>query len=198
MLTDNVNNYLIKVSAHITSHSDLETMNQYYSAATEFERLGDHATNISEIAESLHSGHTGFSGKAKAELKALQEIIGSILDYSDKAFEEQDISAARHIEPLEEVVDDMVNAMKDNHLERLRNGECSILPGTEFLKLLSEVERISDICSNVGVAAIASATPEIQHQVHDYVSMLHSGRDEEFNREYREAHDKYFALISER
>ena len=94
-----------------------------------------------------------------------------------------------------QVVDDLVHAVKDNHLERLRTGVCSTVAGTEFLDVLSEAERISDICSNIGVATIARAVPELKHQVHDYVSMLHSGQDEAFNREYREAHDQYFALL---
>lgn len=63
------------------------------------------------------------------------------------------------------------------------------------MNLLSDVERISDICSNVGVATVARAKPEIENQLHNYVSMLHSGRDEKFNREYQEAHERYFRLL---
>ena len=88
-----------------------------------------------------------------------------------------------------------MGALKENHLDRLRAGTCTVIAGTEFLNMLSDVERISDICSNIGVTIIASATPEIHHQVHDYVSMLHSGMNEDFNREYQEAHDRYFALL---
>ena len=93
-------------------------------------------------------------------------------------------------------MDDLVNALKDNHLERLRSGTCSTYAGTEFMNLLNEGERISDICSNIGVATIARANPGIKHQVHDYISKLHSGRDENYNREYQEAHDEYFGKIS--
>ena len=107
------------------------------------------------------------------------------------------MAAARHIEPLEEVVDDIIGVLNDNHLERLREGDCGVYSGTEFLDLLSEIERISDICSNVGVATVARVQPEMKHQVHEYVSMLHAGRDEAFNREYQEAHDPYFRLLKE-
>jgi phosphate:Na+ symporter len=89
----------------------------------------------------------------------------------------------------------MVNALRQNHLERLRLHQCSVLAGTEFLNMLSDIERISDICSNVGVFTIARVRPEIKHEVHDYVSKLHSGKDEAFNREYEAAHDHYFALL---
>lgn len=197
MMADRVSNYLIQISSKITSPMHVEIMNHYYSGITEFERLGDHAVNITEIAEDLNKNETAFSAAAVSELNVLQELIDRILDYAHDAFEKRDVSAARHIEPLEEVVDDMVNVLNENHMKRLREGACGVYAGTEFLNLLSEIERISDVCSNVGVATVARVQPEIKHQVHDYVSMLHSGNDEEFNREYQEAHVQYFDLLKE-
>lgn len=196
-MADRISNYLIQISAHITSPQHIEIMNHYFCVVTEFERLSDHAVNISEIAVSLHKNQTGFSDMALNELRVIRELIDTILNYASLAFQKRDLAAARHIEPLEEVMDDMVNALKQNHLERLRNGSCSILTGTEFMNLLTEAERISDVCSNIGVATISRAIPQLQHQVHDYVSRLHAGRDEDFNREYQNAHDRYFGLLSE-
>lgn len=197
MMADRVSNYLIQISTRLTSSENMEIMNHYYSGITEFERLGDHAMNIKEIADDMDKNKTVFSETALAELKVLHDLIGTILDYTHDAFEKRDLPAARHIEPLEEVVDDMVSVLNDNHLVRLREGICGVYAGTEFLNLLSEIERISDICSNVGVATVARVQPEMKHQIHDYVSMLHSGRDEAFNREYQEAHDRYFGLLKE-
>ena len=194
-MTDRGTNYLIQISQHITSENHVEIMNYYYSVLSEFERLGDHAMNIAEIAKSLNEGQITFSDQAISELNVLRELIARILDYSHDAFQGRDLIAARHIEPHEEVVDDLVNALKDNHMERLRTGECSVLAGTEFLNLLTEVERISDICSNIGVATVARVKPELKHQVHDYVSMLHSGRDADYNKEYQAAHNRYFRLL---
>lgn len=197
MMADRVSNYLIQISARITSSEHVEIMNQYYSGMTEFERLGDHAMNIKEVAECMNKNDTIFSDTAVEELKVLHQLIDTILDYTKEAFEKRNLSAARHIEPLEEVVDDMVSVLNDNHLERLREGVCGVYAGTEFLNLLSEIERISDICSNVGMATLARMQPEMKHQVHEYVSMLHSGRDAAFNREYQESHDWYFGLLKE-
>lgn len=197
LMADRVSNYLIQISAKVTDTEHVEIMNQYYSGITEFERLGDHAMNIKEIGEALYKNDAVFSETARAELDILHLLINTILDYTRDAFEKRDVSAARHIEPLEEVVDDMVEVLKENHLGRLREGTCGVYAGTEFLNLLSEMERISDICSNVGVATVARVQPEMRHQVHEYVSMLHSGRDELFNREYQEAHNEYFAMLKE-
>ncbi|MBR1781387.1 MAG: Na/Pi cotransporter family protein [Oscillospiraceae bacterium] len=195
-MTDRISNYLVQLSGHITSRDHVEIMNHYYTVASEFERLGDHAMNIAEEAQNLNDQGVTFSAHALAELTVLREIIDRILDYSLEAFQNRNVAAARHIEPLEEVVDDLVAVLKENHLERLRDGRCSISASTVFLNMLSDIERLSDICSNIGVATIARVYPEIKHQVHEYVSMLHSGRDEAFNKEYDEAHERYFRLLA--
>lgn len=195
-MADHVSNYLVQISATITSHYHVEIMNYYFSAITEFERLGDHALNIAEIAIELHEKDSSFSKDALSELAVLWNLLDTILNHTSEAFKKQNLVEARRIEPLEQVVDDMVDMLKQHHLERLRGGICEILNGSGFFNLLSEAERISDVCSNVGVATVARAMPEIKHQVHNYISMLHSGRDEEFNHVYQTAHDEYFGRLS--
>ncbi|MCI9184503.1 MAG: Na/Pi cotransporter family protein [Lachnospiraceae bacterium] len=195
-IADRVSNYLIQISATITSHYHVEIMNYYFSAITEFERLGDHALNIAQIATDLHEKNSAFSMEAQAELTVLWNLLDTILNHTSEAFQKQNLAEARQIEPLEQVVDDMVNVLKEHHLERLHKGECGGFNGSEFLNLLSEAARISDVCSNVGVATVARAMPEIKHQVHDYISKLHSGRDEEFNQVYQAAHDDYLRRLT--
>ena len=195
MMADRISNYLIQISAHISAPNHVEIMNHYFSVVSEFERLSDHAVNIADVAQALHQKQDALPLQAMSELDVLRQLLSTIMEHSGRAFEKRDLAAARHIEPLEQVVDDLVNAMKENHLERLRTGVCSTVAGTEFLNLLLEAERISDVCSNIGVATIARAVPDIKHQIHDYISMLHSGQDEAFNREYRAAHDQYFGLL---
>ena len=195
-MADRVSNYLMQISAHITSDHHVEIMNHYYSAISEFERLGDHAMNIAEDAEELNGQGAAFSEYALRELSVVRDLIQAVLNYTGRTFEKCDAKAAQHIEPLEEVVDDMVNALRQNHLERLRSKRCSVLAGTVFLNMLSDIERISDICSNVGVFTIARVNPEMKHEIHDYVSRLHSGKDAAFNREYQAAHDHYFELLN--
>ncbi len=194
-MADRVSNYLVQISATITSHYHVEIMNYYFSAITEFERLGDHALNVAEIAAELDKKESSFSRVALSELTVLWELLDTILNHTSEAFRKQNLTEARRIEPLEQVVDDLVNVLKSNHLERLRKGECGVFNGSEFFNLLSEAERISDVCSNVGVATVARAKPEIKHQVHNYISMLHSGKDEEFNQVYQKTHDEYFEKL---
>jgi len=195
LMADRVNNYLIQISAHITSSNHIEILNHYYTVIGEFEHLGDKATNICEIAEFMDKEGITFTSRAMQELNVLRELLTTVLDYTDLTFRKCNVEAARHIEPLEEVVDDMVELLKGNHMERLQKGECSVFSGTEFLNLLTEVEHISDVCSNVGIATVARVTPQMKHQIHDYLSSLHSGNDELFNKEYKEARERYFRLL---
>ncbi len=196
-MADHVSNYLVQISTTITFQYHVEIMNYYFSAITEFERLGDHAFNIAEIAEELKQKGSVFSNADLSELKILWELLDTVLNHTNEAFRKRNLAEAHLIEPLEQVVDDMVNALKNNHLGRLRDGAAGVFNGSEFFNLLSEAERISDSCSNVGVAIVARAIPEIHHQVHNYISKLHSGGDEEFNRVYQETHELYFGKLQE-
>ena len=193
VMADRLSTYMFALSSHLTQDSHTAILDQYHKLVTEFERLGDHALNMAQTGQTLADKKLFFSPKALAELDILEDLIGRILDYTETAFRERDVDAARHIEPLEQVVDDVVYAMRENHLSRLRSGECSIDAGTAFIDVLGDLERVSDLCSNVGVSVVARMTPT--NQAHDYISSLHSGKDETYNQEYTEAHEEYFRRI---
>ena len=195
LLTDRVSKYLVALSPNIRIGYQVQILDQYYKIVTEFERLGDHAINICETAEKMDSKGLSFSETAKKELKVLEELIKRILDYSEVAFKKRDAESAYHIEPLEEVVDDLVNSMKEKHIARLRGGKCNIEADSHFLNMLTDIERISDICSNIGVSTVARVYPERAAQAHDYISSLHSGNNETFNAEYNSAHEEFFGKL---
>lgn len=196
-LADKVTNYLVGLSPHLQLDDHMAISNQYYKVIQEFERLGDHAVNICDCAEELYQKNVAFSEIGLMELNVLEDIISKILSETELAFKKQNVEAASHIEPLEEVVDDLVSAMKERHLERLRSGNCNVEIDPMFLNLLSDLERISDICSNVGITTIARANPELANLSHQYISHLHSGHDEFFNVEYSAAHQEYFNRLGE-
>ena len=194
-MTDQVSNYLVHFAPHLKDQKQMTLLNHYLQMATEFERLGDHAMNIAEEARDNHENAVAFSDQAVEEISVLYEIISQILDYTNEAFAKSDAEAARHIEPLEEVVDDLVIAMKRFHMQRLSSEDCSMVAGTSFMNMLGDVERISDVCSNVGVDTVVLAEPSINKRVHDYISELHAGGDARFNKEYKQAHDQYFSKL---
>lgn len=194
-MTDALSNYLVQMSKALHEEKHIRIMDEYYKIVTQAERLGDHAMNICEEATDLNKNGDVFSDDARNELRVTQELLDRILELTKQTFMKRDVDAAHMIEPLEEVVDDLVDALRDNHLQRLRNGKCSVVMDNDFLNLLSDIERISDTCSNIGIAVITRACPELENRAHNYVSTLHQGNDEEFNREYGKAHDLYFSKL---
>ena len=194
-LTDCVDTYLIDLSPHVKEDLHVRIMTEYHKVVKEFERLGDHAVNLADDAKELHEGDSKFSGQALEELEVAFSLVRKIMNHTINAFEKRDLEEARHIEPLEEVMDDLINMLHDNHLARLREGGCSVQSGIVFLDILANMERITDICSNVGVAIVARVNPETASLAHTYISSLHQGGDTNFNEEYLAAHSEFFGKI---
>lgn len=197
MMTDKLSNYLIYLSQGLNEDLHVRILNEYYKVVTQAERLGDHAVNICEGATDLNNNNFSFSDTALKELRVTKALLDDILDKTYVAFEKRDIDSAKGVEPLEEVVDELVNVLRDNHLERLRAGKCNAITDKNFLNLLTDVERISDICSNISMAIVTRSMPEIESQTHEYLSNLHKGNDEAFNNSYERAYDRYFGLLSD-
>ncbi len=191
-LADHVDNYLIRLSPHMPSGHGNDLLNYYIQCFGEFERIGDHAVNLTENAQEFIDRNASLSPMARQELKVLREVLGEILDYTYKAFAATDYDAARRIEPVEEVVDDLVATLRTNHIRRVRDGQCTVYAGLTFLDILVNVERIADQCSNIGVFTLSMTDEHIMNNHHDYIHALHQGKDPLFNRAYQEAHDKYF------
>ncbi|MBR0398398.1 MAG: Na/Pi cotransporter family protein [Eubacterium sp.] len=197
MLTDRISNYLSQLTPYAREEKYIRIMDQYNRVVTEFERLGDQAKNIAQSAEELKQNGSEFSKQAKAELQVIRSLMNEIFVFTKLAFEKRDVDAAQHIEPLEEVMDDMTNALHNNHLIRLRDGICTTHVGISFLDILSNLEKIADICSNVGISVIVRVHPEIAAKAHSYVSALHQNTDNTYQKRYEEAHESFFGKLSE-
>lgn len=195
-LADSVDNYLIKLSSHVPPGPGNDLLNYYIQCFSEFERIGDYAVNLTENAEELRSKGIEFSETAQQELQVLGEALREIMDYAYRSFTAVDAQTARRIEPVEEVVDDMVATLRTNHIRRLRDGQCTVYAGLVFLDILINAERIADQCSNLGVYTISQFDPSVMNSHHEYIHRLHQGNDPVFNREYQEKHEKYFGMLS--
>ena len=196
-LTDKGEKYLLGLNKYISDDEHLRIMNEYHNLLIQFERLGDYAANIAEAAEKLHNDGISFTEEAYKELTVIRQLINEVLNYSEIAFKKRDLPSANNIEPLEEVVDDLTETLHDNHLKRLEKGNCNVELGTIFLNLLSDIERISDTCSNIGETIVARVLPQYAGKMHKYMTQLHEGNNEFFNTHYKEAHDKYYQALEE-
>ncbi|MBQ8696325.1 MAG: Na/Pi cotransporter family protein, partial [Clostridia bacterium] len=146
---DIVGSYLVKLSAQRISEEASADAAKYLKIIGDFERISDHAVNVLKSAEELREKGLAFSGDAEQEIKTLREAITEILDMSLIAFENDDVTAAERVEPLEQVIDRMKRIMRSNHIKRLQLGNCSIDVGFVWNDLLTNLERVSDHCSNV-------------------------------------------------
>ena len=149
-----VSNYLIKMTDQELGDDESHAVTELLNFVTEYERIGDYAVNIMEKSEELYEKEASFSDHAKEQLKLLTSAMERILDLTNDAFENDDLTLARQVEPLEEVIDIMVEKLRDQHIKRLKDGICSIDTGVVFLDVLNNAERISDHCSNIAARLV--------------------------------------------
>ena len=197
MLTDRVGDYLANLSAHVRIGNETNRLNYYVKCVSEFERIGDLADNIAESSTEMHDKKITLTSGAKYELSVLHEAITDVLGHTHNAFLRLSANEARYVEPIEEVVDDLIIRMKDNHYERVGKGECTIFAGYIFIDILTNLERISDQCANIAVHTISLNEPAIADAEHEYIRALHMGEDEDFNQKYKFYAEKYLDNIQE-
>ena len=194
-LTDRVSRYTVELLPHLQLEQHVEILNQYYKVTTEFERLGDHAVSIAEVAANMAHDGTSFSQTAIGEIHVVEEVLCQILENTEKTFRDRDEEAAREIEPLVQIVSELNTVLRRNHLQRLSQGACSMFADIAFTNLGVEFRRIAAVCSNVGVATVVRIHPELADHEHLYFESLHAGGDVTFNASYEAAHEKYFSQL---
>ena len=147
---------------------------------SEFERIGDYAMNLIEMAEKLHDLDVVFSDSAMHELTVISDAVQDIIGMAVDTVKNNDISLAMRIEPLEETVDFLNETLKSRHIERLKNGECVVESGINFLDLLINLERISDHCSNIAVYVMSAQKKKDMLNRHEYIQSRHESSDAEY------------------
>ena len=200
LLTDRVSRYIVEYLPHVRDAQNAAILDQYYKVVTDFERLGDHAVNIADNAGSMHRLQKKFTHTAISELQILEDLLREILDNVELAFGKRDVDAAFRIEPLQQVATDMVSKLKRHHLDRMSKGECDIFTDANFENLMSDMQRIADVSTNIGEATLVRVNPELAENEHDYFAALRSGQNKEYNEQFNSAYEKYkdrFRKVSE-
>ena len=193
--TDAAENYLIHLSRHIETDDDNNELNMLIQTVTDFERIGDYACRIDDLAGRLVQEGIFFSASAREELAIMTNALLEIIDTTVDAFSTQDESLAKKIEPLEEVIDEMVASLKDKHLLRLKNGSCTISAGLVFIEVLTFMGRAADQCSSIAVFLMGRRHAEILSNHHAYLHELHKGNDADYVAEFNEKRKQYLDPI---
>ena len=189
--SDTADQFLIGLSKHVENEGEDRQLDMLLQCIPSFERIGDYATNLEELGEKLAAEGSNFSEKAKQELNILTSAVNEILETTIQALSENDNELAKTIEPLEEVIDDMVRLLKDRHTKRLKNGSCSVTSGLVFMDAMTHLERASDHCSAIAVLMLARSNAEILGNHYDYLRHLHEGTDKHYASELRRRREQY-------
>ncbi len=185
---DALGSYLVKLSAKMQSETDTKEVTRLLHTIGDFERISDHAVNFVESAEEISDKKLVFSENANTEIATLKAAVSEILELAKTAFLNNDIQTAKKIEPLEEVIDNLRDEIKLNHIMRVQKNECTIEHGFVLSDILTNFERVADHCSN-----IASCVIEISHNaldIHRYISRVKNS-GEEFDMATKEYARKY-------
>ena len=177
-MESSLDQYLVQLSRHSLDDKGSDLVSDLLHALSDFERIGDYVVNLSESATA-----------------AVGEALNQVLE----AYRAHDAYAAFQVEPLEEVVDLITAALRERHVERLKTGECTVEVGTQFLELLTNLERISDHCSNAAVRVIHQAAEKgslVRSDIHAYLHQLHQGGSPQFDQLFAQATEKYYQPIS--
>ena len=185
---DVLGTYLVKLSAQKLGEQESEESAELLKAIGDFERISDHAVNVLESAEELREKGLAFSDEAKRELSVLSAAVNDILMRALDAFRQQDMTAARQVEPLEQVIDDLKEQLRTRHILRMQQGQCSIEAGFVWSDLLTDLERTSDHCSNIAGCVIDAAHHDLNmHATLDAARR----RDPDFREQYQRCAAKY-------
>ena len=180
--------YLVKIGSERLADSDSEKANMLLKLLGDFERISDHAVNILESAEEMKEKKLALSDMAEKEFVVISQAVKEILDLSVNAFINNDREKASEVEPLEQVIDEMKENMRTNHVMRMRNGECSIEMGFIWSDILTNFERVSDHCSNIAGCVIDAAEHNLN--LHETLGKAKKN-DKEFKQKYIYYAEKY-------
>ena len=186
---DALGSYLVKLSACDMDMRDSAQITKLLHLIGDLERISDHAVNIVEAAEEKRDKKIEFSAEAQREISVLKSAVGEIVDTTYKAFVSTDLHAAVEVEPLEQVIDDLRDQIKLNHILRLQKSECTIEHGFILSDILNDFERVSDHCSNIAGCILEISQFEAL-DMHKYLNQLKQG-SAEFEDKYRQYKTKY-------
>ena len=181
--------YLVKVSALQLSDEDSKNVFILHHAIEDLEKISDYCEDILKIKKNINKKNIIFSEKAKYDLSVMLAAVTKIINLTVEAFKMNDITKAREIEPLEEVIDKLKKELKNRHLKRIEDGSCSVDQGFVFLDVINALERIADHCASLAVSMIELESGE--YNVHEYTREL-----KESDKEFVENLDSYLEKYS--
>ncbi|MCR5731827.1 MAG: Na/Pi cotransporter family protein [Sphaerochaetaceae bacterium] len=168
---DKIGTYLMKLTGRDMTKTQSRNVSKYLHTLTDFERISDHALNIAENTREMKEKDFILTEEGQNDISVLVRAIERIVTLTVKSFVDDDLEMAHQVEPLEELIDDLIEEVKLRHIARLQRGECNISKGYVFNDLLTNFERVSDHCSNIAEAMLELES-EGAGNVHEYTNQI--------------------------
>jgi len=186
---DVLGTYLIKLNNCDLSQNDSRTLSILLHCIGNFERISDHAVNITESAQKMQGKQLAFSRKAVEEIAVFSGALHDIVGETIAAFARGDLESAKKIEPFEQVIDSLSMEIKQRHIKRVRKGKCTIELGFILEDIITNFERVSDHCSNIAVCMIR--VNEDGFDTHEYLDVIKEEKAPWFEQEFYALSDRY-------
>ncbi len=186
---DKLGTYLMQLTGREMTALQTREVSKFLHTISDFERLGDHAVNISKVAQELHEKKISFSSEAEYELGVLESAVKDIVELTVEAFAKDNVAMAKRVEPLRELIGILCGDLKLRHVTRLRDGKCEMKQGFAFNDMLTNLERIGAHCSNVAAALIELEAANFD--THEYLKSVREMRNEEYTKCFEEYELKY-------
>ena len=186
---DALGSYLVKLNNRDLSQRDSRSVSVILHCINDFERISDHAVNIIESAKEMHDKNLSFSKAAMKEFEVYTKAVHKVVHMAVHAYIDNDVENAKVVEPLEHVVNGLNDEMKQRHVKRLRRGKCTIELGWILQDFLTNLERVSDHCSNVAVCIIEAE--EDDFEAHSYLERLKESNFEWYKNAVYRYKDKF-------
>ena len=192
---DRLGNYLVKLNTRELSEAETHQASKCLHSITNLERISDHAVNLADLAQEMHSKGISFSEQAIAELSVCAAAVREIMDLACQAVCSDDIDAAKRVEPLEETIDAITGELKARHINRLQSGQCTLELGFIFNDCVNNFERVADHCSNLAVSVIELKNASLES--HDYLRTLKQSTGRGYHHLLGQYEEKYYARLTQ-
>ena len=186
---DKLSNFLIKASNKDVSEETTAAIGRLMLNIGDFERIGDHAMSIHNIAEKMAEKELRFSDAAVNDIRVIVYAIWDVLKLTTAVYKNADVTLALDVEPLEQVIDRLIRKSKKRHIKRLQDGTCTPELDIMLTDLLNDLERISDHCSNIALSVLQMKDPNVDKHV--LINRLRAAENVDFSKKYDEYKAKY-------